>query len=172
MDWQKRLVPVMPPEMHATHVANAERLLRGAKVFGLPVIVTEHCPSALGRTVEPLAEAARSAGATFVEKEDFSAWAVPAMREAVAAAGPRAWLVAGMETHVCVFQTVRDMAEAGLPVWLVRDAVVSRVPANWEVGVGLCAAAGARIGSLELVLFDLCGRAEGDRFKALIRLVR
>ena len=174
VDWQERLAPAMAAELHAPHLRNAERLLQGAALFRVPAVATEQYPKGLGPTLPSLKAllAGEGLAAPIVEKIDFSAWAVPAVREQMSASGRRSWIVAGMEAHVCVFQTVRDLCEAGHTVWLLRDAVVSRTRENWEVGVELCRAAGARVASTESVLFDLCGRAEGEAFKALSRLVR
>jgi nicotinamidase-related amidase len=81
-------------------------------------------------------------------------------------------LVVGMEAHVCVFQTVRDLAEAGLTAFLARDAVLSRTREDLEVGVGLCRDAGAIITSVEAALFDALVEAGGPAFKAVSAAVK
>ena len=174
IDWQERLAAAMESELHARHLGNAVRLVRGAALFRLPVIATEQYPQGLGPTVGALREALALDGvaAPIVEKRDFSAWAVPGVRAQMEASGRRAWLVAGIEAHVCVYQTVRDLVAAGHDVWLLKDAVVSRTRENWKVGAGLCEAAGAVVTSTEAALFDVCGRGEGEAFKALSRLVK
>ena len=151
IDWQERLAAVMDAQLHPRHLENALRLARGAAIFRLPVVATEQYPQGLGHTVAALAEALTvdAVAAPVVEKKDFSAWEVAGVRTQMAAAGRRAWLVAGMEAHVCVYQTVRDLVASGHEVWVVKDAVVSRTHENWEVGVGLCQEAGARITSTE-----------------------
>ena len=77
-----------------------------------------------------------------------------------------------METHVCVYQTVRALREAGHVVHVVADAVASRTDANWQNGLDLCERAGAVITNTETVVFDLLGKAGTDDFKILSRLVK
>jgi nicotinamidase-related amidase len=175
IDWQEKLAAAMDPEVYPRHLKNALALVQGAALFRVPVVATEQYPQGLGPTVAPLREALAAEGvaAPVIAKKDFSAWAVPEVRAQVqAAAGRTKWIVLGMESHVCVFQTVRDLKEAGFTVFVPRDAVVSRTRDNWKVGVKLCEAVGATATSTEAVLFDWVGRAEGDAFKAVSRLVR
>jgi nicotinamidase-related amidase len=81
------------------------------------------------------------------------------------------WIVCGMETHVCVYQTVRDLTSTSR-VFVVADAVCSRADANWKIGLDLCRSAGATITSTEVVVFDLLHKAGSDEFKALSKLIR
>ena len=82
------------------------------------------------------------------------------------------WLVTGMETHVCVFQTVRALREDAGAVHVVADACASRTKANWKSGLALAAAAGAVVTNTETVVFDLLGRAGTDDFRALSKLIK
>jgi nicotinamidase-related amidase len=77
-----------------------------------------------------------------------------------------------METHVCVFQTVRALAEAGLTPFLAVDAVLSRHETDFETGLSLCESAGALRTTVEAVLFDALGRAVGPEFKAISAAVK
>ena len=82
------------------------------------------------------------------------------------------WLVCGMEAHVCVFQTVRDLIPAATAVHVVSDAVSSRTKANWRIGLEMARDAGAVITSTEVAVFDLLGQAGTDDFKALSKLLK
>jgi nicotinamidase-related amidase len=77
-----------------------------------------------------------------------------------------------METHICVFQTARELARRGIAVHVVADAVVSRREENRALGLGLCERAGALVTPTETVVFDWLGRAGSDAFKAISKLVR
>jgi nicotinamidase-related amidase len=81
-------------------------------------------------------------------------------------------IVAGMETHVCVYQTVRDLIAAGYMPFVPRDAVLSRTPENHETGLELMRECGATITSTETVVFDLLGAAGTPEFKKLSALVK
>ena len=81
-------------------------------------------------------------------------------------------IAVGMESHVCVFQTVRDLAGRGFDVFVPKDAIVSRTEENRQVGLNLCEKAGAVVTSTETVLFDLLGTAGTPEFKELSPLIR
>jgi nicotinamidase-related amidase len=81
-------------------------------------------------------------------------------------------LITGMETHVCVYQTVADLKNKGYEVQVVADAVSSRTPENKAVGLERSREAGATITSTETALFELLKIAEGDRFKQMLKIVK
>jgi len=169
IDWQQRLTAAMPAAIAEANTRNASHLLTLAARLGLPVVATEQYPKGLGPTLEPLSALL---DAPPHAKTVFSAMAADAAVEAIRATGRRSWIVLGMETHVCVFQTARDMVEAGFDVQVPQDAVLSRTAANWRNGLDLIGAAGGLVTNTETVLFDLLGEAKGDDFKAVSRLIR
>ena len=93
------------------------------------------------------ADAARSSAELLpsppLEKTHFSCGADPAFAAALEATGRRQVIIAGMETHVCVFQTVRDLVAMGYEVHVCADAVSSRTEEHRRVGLELCREAGA-----------------------------
>ena len=94
------------------------------------------------------------------------------MRSQVEKLNRRNWLVAGIECHVCVYQTVRDLLKMHYDVHVVSDAVSSRTQDNKKIGLQAMQAAGAKMTSTEMVLFELQQKAEGEVFKQLIKLVK
>jgi len=90
----------------------------------------------------------------------------------VLGSGRKQVVVVGMEAHVCVFQTVRDLVDGGFSVFVAQDAVISRSEANRGVGLRLCEKAGATLTSTETVLFDLLGVAGTPEFKELTALIK
>lgn len=152
-------------------VRNCAILARGFGILGRPVLVSEQYPKGLGHTVAELAEAL-PADAERVEKMRFSACGVDAFDAALGAAGCRTWVVAGIETHVCVNQTVLDLLARGYEVHVAADAVSSRAPANREAGLRKMTAHGAEGSTAETVLFEMLEVAGGDEFKQISKLVR
>jgi nicotinamidase-related amidase len=147
-------------------VANARRLVEGARVLGVPVTVTEQYPKGLGHTVPELAEALD--GVAPIEKVCFSA----ARADGFDTEGRDQALVCGIESHVCVSQTAHDLIERGLEVHVARDAVTSRTAENREVGLHKMETAGAIVTSVETALFELVGAAGSEEFKQVQRLVK
>jgi nicotinamidase-related amidase len=173
IDVQERLIAAMPNAARAAVERNLITLAATAERFSLPVIVTEQYPRGLGRTTPSVAGALEPVkGVCFFEKVEFAATAAPAWREAVTGMNRRAWIVTGMETHVCVYQTVRALRAQGHVVHVVADAVASRTDANWQNGLDLCERTGAVITNTETVVFDLLGKAGTEDFKVLSRLVK
>jgi len=85
---------------------------------------------------------------------------------------PKVVIVVGMETHVCVYQTVRDLIGRGFEVHVPIDAVVSRHDDDRTVGIALCERAGAIPTTTETIVFDWLGRAGTDAFRTISKLVR
>jgi len=143
-------------------VQNTRRLMEGAKILGVPVVVTEQYPKGLGRTVEELGEVEP------VEKTCFSA----ARADGFDLDGREQALVCGIETHVCVSQTAHDLLERGVEVHVASDAVTSRTAANKQVGLHKMEQAGAILTSVETALFEMLGQAGTDEFKQVQGLVK
>jgi nicotinamidase-related amidase len=167
VDVQERLCAAMERDALDRMLARTGAAVEGARALGLPVLVTEQYPKGLGPTHSLLK--LRLGSFTPVEKLDFSA-AAPGVLSALGER--RHVLLAGMETHICVFQTARGLAEAGYTPYLLTDAVLSRTPEDRQVGLELCRDAGARLSTVEAALFDLLGRAGTPEFKKVSAAVK
>lgn len=150
---------------------NAGMLAEGFGILGRPVLASEQYPKGLGPTVPEVAERLPE-GVEPVGKLRLSACGVEGIDAALEASGCSTWAVAGIESHVCVVQTVLDLLARGYEVHVAADAVSSRTPANRERGLARMAAAGAQITSAEMVLFEMLEEAGSDEFKQISRLVR
>lgn len=170
VDVQERLAPAMEPELYGRLIENLKRFGAARSVLDLSVVVTEQYPKGLGHTVAPLQDA--FAGVTPLEKIAFSAMGDEGIAKTLESIGRQSVVVAGMETHICVYQTVRDLVDAGFSVHVLSDAVASRTRDNYSIGLALMEKTGAAISSTETVLFDLLGRAGTDAFRAISKLVR
>jgi nicotinamidase-related amidase len=171
IDVQEKLMPVI--HEHENVVRNLERLIRGCHILGVPVIVTEQYVKGLGSTVEPIRRALDETGAPRpIEKSCFSAPRCDAFAAQLAALARRQVLVAGVETHVCVYQSVLDLLAAQYSVSLVADAVSSRTARNRDIALHRLGSEGAKLSSTEMVLFELLVESGTDEFRAIARLVR
>lgn len=141
-------------------------MVRGASEMGLPIVVTEQYPKGLGATVPEVAEHL-PAGLEPIHKTAFSA----VEADGFDLGGRDQAIVCGIESHVCVNQTVLDLLDEGVEVHVVSDAVGSRSADNRALGLEKAERAGAWRTSVETALFELLGRAGSDRFKAVQKLV-
>ncbi len=144
------------------------RAIRGAKALDIPVIVTEQYPEGIGPTIEELASLVPDVPR--ISKKTFSCCGAPSF---LAALGPRSQVVlTGIETHVCVYQTCRDLLLRRFQVHVAADAVSSRDPLAAAVALDRMRAEGAVITTVEMALFEMLEVAEGDRFRAVLRVVK
>ena len=139
IDVQSRLAPAMPGDALARVVKYGRALIGAAKELGLPVLATEQYPKGLGETTPELREVLPQPP---LVKMHFSCGADPAFAAALEKTGRRQVIVCGMEAHVCVFQTVRDLVGMGYEVHVCSDAVSSRAELHRQSGIDLCRQAG------------------------------
>lgn len=173
VDVQEKLAAAMPPTQIAELTRAATVLIEAAGLLGAAVIATEQYPAGLGPTIAPIAERLAQVKAPRIPKIDFSACDEGQFQRAWAVAGdPRVAVVVGMEAHVCVFQTVRELTARGVTVHVPLDGVASRRDDHRAAGLSLCSAAGATVTTMETVVFDWLRRAGTDEFKRLSKLIR
>lgn len=144
-------------------------LIQGAKLLNLPIIWVEQIPEKLGATHPEIAK--HLTGSAYA-KSSFSALGCKDIKQAILSNDKTDWIVAGIECHICVYQTVRDLLAMDLRVHLATDAVSSRTPENKQLGINAMQAAGAKLTGSEMALFELQQKAEGAAFKSLIKLVK
>jgi len=166
IDVQDRINAVMASD---AHVVRIEVLLEACATLGVPVVATEQYPKGLGPTVAPLAERLPSPPH---EKATFSCARDTATVEALQATGRHTVVAVGIETHVCVLQTVLDLLERGYTVHVPHDAVQSRRPADRDWALERMQAAGAVVTSTESALFELLDRCDTDEFKTVSKLLK
>jgi nicotinamidase-related amidase len=169
IDVQEKLCRAMDDKVLERLTANINVLQETAHELGIPVVVTEQYVKGLGETLPAIRE---KLSVPALEKMTFSCCGDSAFLEKVKALKRRQIIAVGMETHVCVLQTVLELLDAGYHVHLVRDAVMSRRKENWFVGLEGAKAAGAVITSTEAALFQLLRIAGTDEFKKLSKLVK
>lgn len=167
VDMQEKLLPVI--DDHDAVLANCLKLIEAANILSVPATATEQYPKGLGSTVSEIGKQVSDRP----EKIEFSClncldWnstgSDPEGRYKV--------VVAGIESHVCVLQTVLDLLSQGFRVFVAADAVGSRKPLDRDIALQRMASSGAVITTTESVLFEWCERAGTPEFKEISRLVR
>jgi nicotinamidase-related amidase len=149
---------------------SARKLIQGARVFQLPIIVTEQIPGKLGPTIPEVDELLDGIGK--FPKETFSCCNDAAFMDAFNKADRKQILLCGIESHICVYQTAIDLLDLGCEVHVVADAVSSRTAQNREIGISKMVSAGAYLTSTETVLFELLKTAGSDKFKDIFKIVK
>lgn len=168
VDIQERLAVAMSEKERV--VANTQHLIEAARLLHFPLLVTEQYPKGLGPTVAGIKDALTEYAP--IEKITFSCCGETSFLDAVAAAGKKQIILAGMETHVCVLQTCIDLLRAGYDVHVVSDAVCSRSAENYRTSLEYMRDAGAVITCTETALFQLLEKAGSDEFKVISKRIK
>lgn len=176
IDAQEKLVSAMPEAIATQVVRNIDILVELVAHLGGTIFYTEQYPRGLGSTVEPiktrLADAARFEKISFscLDDANFAERALPELPEDV--------IVVGMETHVCVLQTVLDLVAHAYEekrerqIFVPLDAVCSRKKLHWENGLDQMVEAGATLTNTETLVFQALGEAGTDAFKHFSKRIR
>ena len=167
IDIQEKLVPAMQ-KVHKV-IKNTRTLIATAKEFNIPIITTEQYPKGLGKTVTEL-QSLVDPNYLF-EKVSFTAY-TPQVKGLLQSLNKKKIIIVGMETHVCVFQTIRDLLTDGYEVFLACDAVCSRKKTNYKNAISLISNMGAVVTNTETIIFDLLKEAGTPEFKALSKLIK
>lgn len=178
IDFQERLMPAMknPDETELAVI----KLIKGCRIMGVPILMTQQYTKGLGPTTAPIVEALTESlgeeipAVTFepIEKTSFSAMKEPSFVSALEKSGRKTVIICGVETHVCVQQTVIDLLESGYSVFVVNDCVSSRSNTDKKYGQRRMGESGAMGTTFEAVLFELCGGAKEAGFKQISNLVK
>ncbi len=168
VDVQGKLAQLMHEKQ--TLFANLKSIIRGIRALDIPVLWAEQNPRGLGPTVAEIA--AELEGMEPIAKMSFSCWQNETFAKALAAAGRNQVLIAGIEAHICVYQTAQDLTAAGYEVQVVADAVSSRKPESKALALQKLRDAGISITSVEMTLFELLKVAEGETFKHILEIVK
>ena len=168
IDPQEKLVKMIHNREEV--VATIASLLKLASIFDIPVVLTEHYPQGLGYTVDEVKDVLPSYQP--VLKRIFSCFGVPEFSQALEATGRKRLLVVGIETHICVCQTVLDALHRGYAVHVVADGVGTRKPLDHETALARMRGEGATVTTSEALIYEVTYRADGDEFKKVLDLVK
>lgn len=169
IDIQERLLPAMYNKEQLNR--GLRRIIQGAELFAIEGCVSEQYPKGLGATVGEYAETLQRMSHPFFEKTKFNAL-TPEIKDYIEKSEKKQILIIGVETHVCVYQTVRELLMSGYEVFIIADAVSSRFEEDKKFALKTLRQLGAWIISSENALFDLLGDAKHPNFKAISNLVK
>lgn len=176
IDVQEKLTAAMHGRENLT--ANLVKLLKGVRILDIPVLWLEQNPAKMGRTIPellPLLE-----GQQPFSKNCFSCCGSDAFNTALVQSGRRQVLIAGIETHVCVYQTAVALIRESYAVEVVADAVTSRHPTDHAIGLEKirdcgrhsCGSGQGHITTVETALFELLRTADHARFRDILNVVK
>ncbi len=168
IDVQEKMLPVIWEKDKITR--NIQKLVQGAQVLEIPILVTEQYPQGLGATVPEIIDLMPDIEP--LSKVCFSCYGDENFKRILGASRRRQVLICGVEAHVCVYQTALELKDAGYEVQVAADAVSSRTAENREIGLNLMKQKGILITGTETALFELLKTAETGKFKTISKIVK
>lgn len=168
VDVQEKLLPYVADKEKVTE--NLQMLIRFAYIMGMPIMLTEHYPKGLGRTVPEIKEVLKEYRP--IEKVIFSCFGSEEFKSKLKELGAKRLMLSGIESHICIEQTALDALDAGYEVHVIADAISSRTPRNLEIGVEKTRQFGAVISSTEMAMYEIMERADTREFKEVLKLVK
>ncbi len=169
LDLQERYLPLMCSDHQAPLLRAAQILGATAEAFSLPTTVSEHIPQLFGETAAAISTALAPAQPQRISKTSFSLAGLPDLAEALHSAHDI--LLMGIEAHICVLQTGRDLLEAGHRVHLISDGISAKTEALKEQACAELYRQGAHFHTAEGLAFELLGDAKHPAAEKLSRLV-
>lgn len=152
------------------YIEQTRKLIQACQMLSMPIIWLEQYPKGLGHTISEIAELLE--GIEHFEKLSFGGMQDPTIKKAIQATGRKQWLVCGIETHICVYQTVRGLLADKMTVEVVTDCVSSRSQANLDLGLAKTAALGAGHTSFEMAVYELMKGSDNPQFKSILPLMK
>jgi nicotinamidase-related amidase len=168
IDIQEKLFPFIHEKEKL--LKNVITLINGLKILEVHVIATEQYSKGLGPTVAPVAEAL--GGIHRIEKSSFSCCGEPRFNLELATSGKENVIIAGIESHVCVLQTVIDLERQGYKPVVVEDCISSRNLNDKNIAIRRIRQEGAVVTTCESILFELLRNSGGEVFKAISKLIK
>jgi len=150
--------------------ANLRRMIRGARALGVPVIWNEQLPDKLGETAPEIKEVLTDLQP--LVKPCFSCLGSEPFVNALEDTNRSQVILCGIETHICVYQTCRDLLRSGYKVHVLADAVSSRFELNYRVALDRMKDEGATISCVEMALFEMMGTTENPAFREIVGILK
>lgn len=169
IDVQEKLFPYV--ENSCLVMQTLQKVIRGFKILNLPIYVTEQYPIGLGSTVNTL-KGLLGEAQVYLVKTTFSCLDDVLIKEKLLKAPIEQWVVVGIEAHVCILQTVKDLLENHKLVTVLNDAISSRSIYDFSTAIAELRDCGARISSTETVLFELLRNSKAAEFKEISQLIK
>ncbi len=149
---------------------NLHILVSGIKLLNIPIIWMEQVPDKLGPTIPEIKDVLIDQKP--ITKDVFSCAKNEKFNNTINKINPKDIILAGIESHICVYQTAMDLLEKNCNVHIVTDAISSRLSKNKELGIERMLLEGAMQTSVEMLLFEMQGEATGERFRKISQLVK
>lgn len=172
IDYQQKLVPVMTDSDKL--IDNTVKLIKGAKVLGIPIMFTQQYTKGLGMTLKQIQDECCGSDNEFeyYDKLKYSCYADDTIKSSIDSYNKKNIVICGIEAHICVLQTAMDLIDAGYDVMIVADCVSSRKTIDLEMGLRRAESECIRLTTYEALLFEATGGADMEGFKEISKIIK
>ena len=168
VDIQTKLLSVMFEKERL--ISSCSKLIQAGKLLGIPMVMTEQYPEGMGRTDPKISEQIQDMG--IIEKLSFSCCGVSDFNQKIAGFGKKQIMMIGIESHICILQTVHDLIRQGYFLFVPYDGISSRREGDYKNALDRMRQVGAVIGSVESAIFELMEKAGTPIFRQISRIIK
>lgn len=169
VDMQDKLFPLVDNSREI--LEKSLKLIKGCKLLQIPIVISEQYPKGLGSTIEAIQKIVGHETKA-LSKTTFSCLKDPHFEKEIHSMACSQWILMGIEAHVCVLQTAISLIQAGKQVVIAKDAIASRSFYDCSSAIEELRGMGARVSTMETILFDLVGDSTHAAFKSLSALIK
>lgn len=168
IDVQSKLIPIIYQKENL--IKNLRKIIQGARVLEIPIIITEQYPKGLGSTISEIVSALDEYNP--IAKTSFSCCEEKNFTTQLEQTNRGQILVTGIEAHICIYQTCIDLLDSGYEVYLLVDCTSSREKENRDIAINELDSLGIHLTSVEMALFEMLRVAEGKEFKQISEIIK
>jgi nicotinamidase-related amidase len=149
---------------------NSLKLIKGFRVLGVPMVLTEQNPKGLGPSLDEVIQVLPETRP--IPKYTFNCCQNKEFMTTLSSMNRKQVLICGIEAHICVYQTGLDLMNSGYEVQIVADAVSSRVAKNRDIALSRLQNEGAKLTVSEMAIYELLQTSENPKFKDLLKVIK
>jgi nicotinamidase-related amidase len=168
IDIQEKLFPYVQDKEQL--LRQIKKLIRFAVIMKIPLILTEHYPQGLGSTIPEIKTILPEYNP--IQKITFSAFRSKEFLQKIQYTGIKTLLICGIESHICIEQTVLDGLSFGLDIHIISDAISSRKKLDLQMGIQKMHQCGGIISTTEMAIYEILERADTLEFKEVLKIVK
>lgn len=153
-------------------ISNVTKLVKVFRLLDIPIIISEQYPKGLGKTVKEITDELENYD--YIEKVCFDCFRDKDFRDLLKNkySDKKHIIICGIESHVCVTQSVLSALEERYAVYITVDAVSSRKQSDYEIALRRLESEGAKPASTEMVIFQMITDSKHPHFKEISRIVK
>ena len=168
IDLQEKLFPYVQEKERI--LQQIKKLIKFAEIMKIPIILTEHYPKGLGSTIKEIKTSLPKYSP--IKKITFSAFRSNEFLEKIQNTKIKTLIFCGIESHICIEQTVLDGISLGFKIHIISDAISSRKKHDLQIGIDKMKQCGGIISTTEMAMYEILERADTNEFKDALKLVK